>query len=73
MLNNKVSKILPISNNLCLDIVLQTNIKRYLINKYQIYKMAMEKSQNIYIFLIFYTWLKIKVENLMLDKKLFQI
>lgn len=71
LLNSKVSKELFISNNLFLVIVIQTNIKRHLINWHQIYKMARKKSQNIYIFPIFHTWLKIRGENFVLGKSYF--
>lgn len=56
-----------------LVIIVQINTKRYLINCYKIYKLAKEKSQNLYIFSLLYIRLKTRDENLIISKKLFQI
>lgn len=71
LLNSKVFEKLLISNNLSSIVVIQTNAKRHLINRHQIYKMVREKSQDVYIFPISHTQSKIRSENLMLGKKLF--
>ena len=73
LLNSKVVKELPTSNDLSSVVVIQTNAKRHLINRHQIYVIAREKSQNVYIFLASHTRSKIRGGNLVSGKKLFQV
>ena len=73
LLNSKVAEELPTNNDLSSVVVVQTNTKRHLINQYQIYVMAREKSQNVYIFPESHTRSKIRGGNLVSGKKLFQV
>lgn len=73
LLNSKVAKELPINNDFSSVVIIKTNAKRHLINQYQIYVMARKKFQNVYIFLTSYTSSKIRSENLVSGKKLFQM
>ena len=73
LLNSKVAEELPTSNDLSSVVVVQTNAKRHLINRHQIYVMAREKSQDVYIFPASHTRSKIRGGNLVSGKKLFRV
>ncbi len=73
LLNSKIAEELPTSNDLSSVVVVQSNAKRYLINRHQIYKFAKEKSQDVYIFPASHTRSKTRNENLVTSKKLFQV
>ena len=71
LLNNKIAEQLPMSNDLFSVVVVQSNMKRYLINCYEIYKFAKEKPQDVYIFQAPHTRSKTRNENLVIREKLF--
>ena len=71
LLNNKIAKKLPTSNDLSLVVIVQFNTKKYLINCYQIYKFAKEKFQDVYIFSASHIRSKTSNKNLVTSKKLF--
>ncbi len=73
LLNSKIAKELPTSNDLFSVIVVKSNPKRHLINRHQIYKFAKEKSQDVYIFPVSHTRSKTRNENLVTSEKLFQV
>ena len=73
LLNSKIAKELPMSDDLSSVVVIQSNAKKHSINCYQIYKFAKEKFQNVYIFPASHTRSKTRNKNLVISKKLFQV
>lgn len=73
LLNNKIAEKLPISNNLSLVVIIQSNAKKILINCHRILKLAKKKSQDVYIFSASHIRSKTRNKNLVTSKKIFQV